>query len=85
MKLYQNRSIKRRWNHDRVFFLKQQYDLDLGPKILDCNLIQDNVALNICGKLYQNLSISKSAKAMTKIFSKDSNFDLDLGPIMLKC
>ena len=30
-------------------------DLDLGHKIQDCKLIQDNVAFNICVKLLQNL------------------------------
>ena len=49
------------------FFYHTNSDLDLGPKILDCKLVQDNVALNICVK-YQNLSINKGVKVMTKFF-----------------
>ena len=42
-----------------IFFPKNSNcDLDLGPTIQDCNLVKDNVVLNICVKLYQNLSIS---------------------------
>ena len=33
----------RRWNHDRDF-----PKIDLGPKTLDCKLVQNNVILNIC-------------------------------------
>ena len=66
-------------------FFPSNCDLDLGPKILDCKLIQDNVALNICVKIYRNLSINKGAKAMTRVFLKVSNCDPDLGLIMLKC
>ena len=50
--------------------------------MLDCKLIRDIVALNICMKLYQNLSIDNGPKAMTKVFFllRNSNSDLDLGP-----
>ena len=50
------------------FSLNSNCDLDLGPKILDCDRVQDNAALNICVKLLQNLSINEGAKAITKFF-----------------
>ena len=59
-------------------------DLDAGPKLLDCKLVQDNAALNICVKLLQNLSTNEGAKAIRKFFLKNSNCDLDLGPKMLQ-
>ena len=40
----------------------------------------------MCSDIYQNLSINKSTKGITKFFfSKNSNCDLDLGLAMLKC
>ena len=48
-------------------------DLDLGPYILDCKLVQDNVVLNICVKLYQNLSVSDD-----KVFLKIATVTLTL-------
>ena len=39
----------------------------------------------VCVKVYHNRVINDVAGAMTKFFSKNSNFDLDLRPTMLKC
>ena len=43
-------------------------DLDLGPRILKLELVQDIVILNICVKLSQNRLINKGARVMTKFF-----------------
>ena len=48
------------------------------PQILDHKFVQDIVTLNICAKLYNNLSINKGARGTTKLFSKNSNCELDL-------
>ena len=57
------------------FFPKIATDLDLGRKIQDCKLLQDNVVLNIYVKLYQNLSISDD-KVFLKIATVTLTLDL---------
>ena len=52
----------------KEFFPNSNCDHDFGPEIPDCKLVQDNVALNICARLYQNLSINKGTKVMIKFF-----------------
>ena len=54
-----------RW---QCFSKNSQCDLDLGPRTLKLELVQDN----------------KGARAMTMCFSKNSHCDLDLGPRTLK-
>ena len=44
------------------------FDLDLGPRTLKLQLIQDIVILNICVKKNQNRFINKGARVMTKFF-----------------
>ena len=52
-----------------MFFSKNShYDLDLGPRVLKPEFIQDIVILNICEKLNQNQTINKGARVMTKFF-----------------
>ena len=49
-----------------MFFSKNGHcDLDLGPRTLKLNIIQDIIILYICGKLNQNRSINEGARAMT--------------------
>ena len=43
-------------------------DLDLGPRMLKLELVQDIVILNICVKYNQNRLINKGARVMTKFF-----------------
>ena len=43
-------------------------DLDLGPRTLKLEIVQDIVILNICVKKNQNRLINKGARVMTKFF-----------------
>ena len=43
-------------------------DLDLGPRMLKLEHVQDIVILYICVKLNQNRLINKGARVMTKFF-----------------
>ena len=64
--LYQNHSIKKVLEPK---FLPKIATVTLTLDLnLDCKFIQDIVALNICVKLYQNLSINKGARVTTKLF-----------------
>ena len=60
------------------FFYNRMCDLDLGLMVLDCKLVQDILTLNICMKLWQNLSINEGPRMMTKFFLKNSHCDRDL-------
>ena len=52
-----------------IFFLKIA-TLDLGPRKLKLELVQDFVKLNICVILNQNRSINEGTRAMTILFLK---------------
>ena len=45
-------------------------DLDLEPRTLDVEPVQDIIKSNICVKLYKNPSIYAGARAITKLFFK---------------
>ena len=67
MKLHQNLSIKKGPGTMTEFFPKiATVTLTLDLKFRTAKLVQDNVVLNICVKLYQNLLISYVI--MTKFF-----------------
>ena len=50
-----------------VCFYKNSH-LDLGPRALELELVQDIVVLNIYVKQNQNQLINKGARVMTKVF-----------------
>ena len=50
----------------KPFFYKTVCELGIEPKILNRKLVQDIVAVNICVKLYRNLSINIGSRRMTK-------------------
>ena len=74
--IYHNRLMNEVARAKFFFSKNSNFDLDLRPTMLKYKLVQDIIILNNSLKLFQNWSINKSARAMTKYFY-NSNCDLD--------